>query len=74
MLGLRDCTPNEQMILVAMASLASQLPRELASYTMALIEINRNYFGPVPKPGVHNPSPGSLAQTRTVRAGKRFGS
>jgi hypothetical protein len=73
---LRDVTPEEQMTLVAIASLAGSLPRDLADYVLILADLNRKYFRVegVTKPGVHNPSPGSLSLTHKVRATTQFGS
>jgi hypothetical protein len=66
---LDECTNEEIAILALMNSLAAQLPGDLVEYTRAIGEINRRYFHQAGKKrGVHNPSPGSVALTRSVRA------
>jgi hypothetical protein len=71
---LRDCTKQEFMLLVAIASLAAQLPKDLIDYTRALGEITTSYFStPGGKRGDHNPSSRSVATPRSVRAHKKYG-
>ena len=51
---LRDVTPGEQMTLLAIATLAGSLPRDLADYVLVLAEINNKHFpvgGTLTKPG-----------------------
>lgn len=59
---LENCTDEETITLMAIASLAASLPQNLAAYADALIEINRNYFkvSLLPKLPSHNPAGRSL--------------
>jgi len=70
---LRDCTPEEMLVLSALCALAAQLPGDLIDYARAIGELNLKYFhAKGGRRGDHNPSPGSLARTRDVRATKRW--
>lgn len=58
---------------MAIVALAKSLPSPSIHYIAAFGEISRRYFDSSVggRRGVHNPSPGSLAQTHTIRASKR---
>jgi len=51
---------RERVILIAIAALASDLPKRLEHYTQAFVQINRSYFSRVEKVVDHNPSGGSV--------------
>lgn len=79
---MNECSPEEQTILVAITSLASQLSRPLTAYADAFGELNRKYFrtrervGSLPglkAAGSHNPSRRSLVIARSTRAAERYG-
>ena len=57
---------------MAIAALAKSLPSPSVHYVRAFGEITSRYFagGGGPR-GDHNPSPGSLARTHSIRASKR---
>lgn len=66
---LNDCTPEEQVVLMAITALAADLPRSFHEYAEALTDLNRKFFKqPARALRDHNPSKGSLSLTRKVRA------
>lgn len=67
-MSVAQCSDQEMMTLVAIASLAASLPKSLMDYTDALIQINRNYFKSVEKRPRRNPAGRSITQARTIRA------
>lgn len=67
------CTDQEKIVLIAITSLAQSLTQPSVHYIRALGEITSRWYGPGGGPrGVHNPNPGSLAQTHDVRATPRW--
>lgn len=69
---LDNCSDEEIVILVAIAALAAELPRNLAAYAPALTHINRLYFGvQAPTMPDHNKSGKSVTVSRSVRASRR---
>jgi hypothetical protein len=73
---LNDCAPEEQTVLMAIATLAASLKNPLVDYAGALQDLNRKYFGkPTPRrPEDLNPMPRSMTQSRRVAASPRYGS
>ena len=74
-LGSLDfCSDEEKLILVAISLLAKSLPNPSQHYIKALGDISSMFLikggG---KRGVHNPMPGSLAQTHDFRVTKKYG-
>jgi len=57
---LKGCSQQEKLLLIAIASLAAQLPRRLDYYSEAFIEINRCWTYVVEKVEAHNPALNSL--------------
>lgn len=71
---LKDCTEAEIMVLMALMTLAAQLPRDLVDYTHSLGELREKYFSTkAGARGEHNPSGRSLAKARSIRATERYG-
>jgi len=72
--SLDFCSDEEKLVLVAIAFLAKSLPNPSPHYIKALGDITSQFLikggG---KRGVHNPMPGSLAQTRDVRVTRKYG-
>lgn len=67
------CSKQEKLVVVAIAALAASVPNPTIHYTRAIGEITSSYFAtPGGKRGDHNPSPGSLAQTREIRASRKW--
>jgi len=73
-ISLDDCTKGIATVLVATVVLADLIgreviPNEMVKYSRAIGEITLKYFHTAGHPrGVHNPSPRSLAQVKSVRA------
>jgi hypothetical protein len=64
---LRDCSDEEKLTLMAIASLAASLPRSLAEYAEAIYDINRKYFTAKKMGNMlsdHNPVGRSLGRPR----------
>ena len=68
------CSDAEKIVLIAIATLAKSLKNPSQHYINALGEITSRFTkkGGGAR-GVHNPSPGSLAQTHEVMVTRRYG-
>lgn len=68
---IADCTAEERLILTAIATLVSELPRSLYEYADAIGDLNSKFFGvsgASRSTRDHNPSGRSLSMTRKIRA------
>ena len=68
------CSDAEKLVLIAIATLAKSLPNPSSHYIAALGDITSRFsLKGGGSRGSHNPMPGSLAQTHSIRVTKRYG-